>query len=119
MTEIESSPEGSPVSGEAEVSDSAEMYDQADFDSLDNSTEDIAEDFNEDYFLEYYSDFLNRLSNFKFIPNSSVQEIAEEYIMNTRKSLESRKSLLKKSLDGLANISQEEKNKTQHQLSND
>ena len=86
MTEIESSPEVSPVSGEAKVSDSAEMYDQADFDSLDNSTEDIAEDLNEDYFLEYYSDFLNRLSNFKFIPNSSVQEIAEEYITNTRKS---------------------------------
>ena len=119
MTEIESSPEVSPVSGEAKVSDSAEMYDQADFDSLDNSTEDIAEDLNEDYFLEYYSDFLNRLSNFKFIPNSSVQEIAEEYIMNTRKSLESRKSLLKKSLDGLANITQEGKDKILGELEND
>ena len=61
---------------------------------------------------------MNRLSNFKFIPNSSVQEIAEEYIMNTRKSLESRKSLLKKSLDGLANISQEEKDKILSELEN-
>ena len=109
-----------PISGvPAVVSDSSEIYDLADIDALENSTEEIAEDLDEDYFLEYYSDFLNRLSNFKFIPNSSVQEIAEEYIMNTRKSLESRKSLLKKSLDGLTNISQEEKNRILSELEDD
>ena len=39
---------------------------------------------------------------------STVQEIAQEFLMNTRKSIENRKSLLRKSLSKFKEISQSE-----------
>ena len=93
-------------------------YDADELDLLEND-EDELEELDEEYFLDYYSDFMNRLSNFKFIPQSTVQDIASEYISNTRKSLESRKVSLKKSLNSLTGISQEEKDKIIEDLEND
>ena len=118
-----SSLEPAPISVE-----SSEEYDDVDFDLIDDPADeqlqgdeqlpqdeqlpgDKQAELDEDYFLQYYSDFLNRLSHFKFIPHSTVQEIAEEYILNTRKSLETRQVLLKKSLDSLTGISQKDKDK--------
>ena len=93
-------------------------YDAAELDLLENDT-DEPEELDEDYFLEYYSDFMNRLSNFKFIPQSTVQDIASEYISNSRRSLENRKVSLKKSLSSLTEISQEEKDKIIEDLEDD
>ena len=52
----------------------------------------------EEYYLDYYADFLNRLTNFKFIPASTVQDISVEYLSNALKSLRNREKLLRKSL---------------------
>ena len=97
-------------------------YDTADLDFLDNtsaSDEESNEEIGENYFLEYYSDFLNRLVNFKFIPESTVQEISEEYIKNSQKSSENRKLMLQKCLDGSESICQEEKERIIKNLDSD
>ena len=57
-----------------------ENYEDVDFDTIEDSdvenTQSLA---NEEYYLNYYADFLNRLTNMKFIPFSTVTEIAQEY----------------------------------------
>ena len=65
------------------------------------STED-----SEDFYLMYYADFLNRLETFKHVPVSTVQEIADEYLSNTRKSLERREMILRESLNKVQGLQQ-------------
>ena len=60
----------------------------------------------EDYYMFYYADFLNRLTSFKYIPQTTVTDIAEEYLANTKKSLKQREILLRNSLKSIPNISQ-------------
>ena len=61
--------------------------------------EDVGIDENDvEYYQLYYSHFLNRLSTFNFIPQTTIQEIVNEYIMNTRKSIERQKRCLSKAL---------------------
>ena len=85
-------------------------YGEADFDIIENSDNAIETESekqsSEEFYMFYYSDFLNRLTNFKFIPQATVTEIAEEYLSNTRKSLKSREVLLRKSLQSLPQISE-------------
>ena len=45
-----------------------------------------------------YCDFLNRLTNFKFIPQSSIQLISEEFLKNYQKSNEAKTIVLRNSL---------------------
>ena len=66
-----------------------------DMDALDITAE---EESGEDYYLQYYSDYLNRLAHFKFIPQRTIQEIVEEQLLNTKKSLEKRERVLRRSL---------------------
>ena len=56
-------------------------------------TEDIDE-----VFMMAYCDFLNKLTNFQFIPQSSIQLISEEYLKNYKKSNEAKMTALRKSL---------------------
>ena len=107
---------------EEQDNDIIDEYDEADIEFLENTTdaeEEISTELDENYFLEYYSDFLNRMTNFKFVPQTTVQEIAEEYISNTKKSLANRNALLQKALDGTQNISVEEKDAIMKKLEND
>jgi hypothetical protein len=78
-----------------------EVYDEDAFNEIANA------DFNEEsenYYLSYYADWLNRLVNMKYIPVSTVQQIAEEYLSNTQKSLERREKVLRKSLGNIPGI---------------
>ena len=67
--------------------DDMQKYDQLDIDDIESAEPDVD---SEDYFLQYYADFLNRLVHHKFIPQSTVQEIDEEYFINSMKSQEMR-----------------------------
>jgi len=81
----------------------AEEYETEDFDIIENAEE---SDECDEFYLRYYADFLNRLVNVKFIPVSTVQQIAEEYLSNTKKSLERREKLLRKSLSSVEGMNQ-------------
>ena len=81
---------------EEEVGDEDNSY-QYDTASLDRGDDEDAivqeppkEDDDQDIFLMAYCDFLNRLSNFHFIPQSTIKIIAEEYIRNYMKANESK-----------------------------
>ena len=47
---------------------------------------------------------MNRLTNFKFIPMNTVQEIAEEYLSNTKQSLEELDKRLRSSLSKISTL---------------
>ena len=51
-----------------------------------------------DVFMMAYCDFLNRLTNYQFIPQSSVQLISEEYLKNYLKANKVKTSVLRNSL---------------------
>ena len=59
-----------------------------------------------DVFLMNYCDFLNRLSNFHFVPQSTIKIIAEEYIKSYSKSNKSKEKVLRKSLGKIPGISE-------------
>ena len=88
--------------------DPSEFYNESDFHTIEVSEAENDADTtaDEDFYLSYYADFLNRLTNMKFIPQTTVQEISEEYMSNTRKSLENREKLLRKSLSSIPSIDQ-------------
>ena len=50
----------------------------------------------DDVFMMAYCDFINRLTNFQFIPQTSVQIISEEYLTNYLKSNEGKARFQKK-----------------------
>ena len=52
-------------------------------------------DIDVDYYQQYNADFLNRLCHVKYIPQSSVQGIAEEYLTNTKKNLDRQENILR------------------------
>ena len=87
--------------------DSYNVADLADIENVENVIETDAEkQAAEDYYMFYYAGFLNRLTNFKYIPQTTVTDIADEYLSNTRKSLKQREFLLRNSLKSIPNISQ-------------
>ena len=69
------------------------------------------DDESEEYFLYYYADFLNRLSHVKFIPHSTVQDIADEYFKNSKRSQDIREKKLRQSLSEVGNMSMDDINK--------
>ena len=82
-------------------SSNASDVDECD-DSCGKEAEDDAEDSAEeepDLILMSYCDFLNRLSNFQFVPQTTIKVIAEEYMKNYNKSNEVKYAFLKESLN--------------------
>ena len=90
-------------------------YNDADMEVIENAED---EELNEEYYLLYYADFLNRLGHYNHIPQTTVQEISEEYLMNTQKSMENRKKILRRSLCK-TNMSQAEIEKLVNEVEND
>ena len=93
-----------PVQAAAEVEvlqDNLELFNEDEFDALENlATEEtnVNDEVGEEYYLQYYSDFLNRLGCIKFVPQSTIQEISDEYLLNTKKSLKRQEQVLRRSL---------------------
>ena len=79
-------------------------YDLFDIDAIENPEPDLSDE-TEDYFMMYYADFMNRLAHDKFIPYSTVQDIAEEYYKNSKKSQEICEKKLRESLREVENFS--------------
>ena len=72
----------------------------------DDDTEDDDEQLgNERDFMMAYADFINRLINYKFIPITSVKQIAAEYLQQSHQSAKSREKVLRASLSKIPNIS--------------
>ena len=75
--------------------------DQVDYDPVGDidgqDSEDEEEDIDE-VFLMAYCDFMNRLLNFQFIPQSSIQLICEEYLKNYMKSNAAKAKVLRTSI---------------------
>ena len=94
-----------------------EDYDQNELATLEDavaaedSENDDDDERGEEHYMDYYSDFLNRLAHFKFVPQSTIQNISEEIIQNTKKSLLRRETVLKKSLKQIETLSQNDVNK--------
>ena len=75
-------------------------------DNEENEEEESTEAGDNDVFLMNYCDFLNRLSNFHFVPQSTIKIIAEEYIKSYSKSNKSKEKVLRKSLGQIPGISE-------------
>ena len=88
---------------QADIDYDGDMYQEDDFEDIeasDNNLQDVCIDENgNQYYLEYFSDFLSRLAFVKFVPQTVIQEICEEFISNTRKSLLRQEKVLRKSLE--------------------
>ena len=72
-----------------------EMYDVDSIAVLENDSLECQSEGYSDYYLDFYANFFNRLVHVKFIPQSTVQEIAEKYDMNTRMPLIRQGSVLR------------------------
>ena len=110
QTEVETHGSTAPPIDDMECNDLAhddvtddERYTEIDLEALndDDNTEDNTDEEADDYYLQYYSHFLNKLAHFKFVPHTTVQDIIEESINNTKKSLDRQERLLRKSLPGI------------------
>ena len=102
--------------GEGSASDTpghnTEEYTIFDIDNIENAEiygGDDDED--EDFFLQYYADFLNRLVHFKFLPQSTIQDIAEEYYKSSKKSQDIRERKLRDSLESVTELNEDQINK--------
>ena len=60
----------------------------------------------EGFYRLYYADFLNRMETFKHVPVSTIQEISDEYLSNTKKCLERREMVLRESLGKIPGLQQ-------------
>ena len=61
----------------------------------------------DDYFMMTYCDFLNRLANFQFIPQSTIQIIGEQFLKNYKTSNEVKSTNLRVSLEKSDGMSKE------------
>ena len=52
----------------------------------------------EDFFLKAYADFFNRMCHFKFVPHSTMQTIATEFLEHSLKAVNERERALRNSL---------------------
>lgn len=105
IQEVNTSPSVGSVSQETRE-EFIEDYNDEDFEHIESLETEVGDGESENYYLGYYADFFNRLVNVKFIPVSTVTQIADEYLSNTRKSLEHRQKLLRKSLGSVQGICQ-------------
>ena len=91
--------------GRSVYEDQEEYFPVRDIDSQESEEEE--EDIDE-VFLMAYCDFMNRLLNFQFIPQSSIQLICEEYLKNYLKSNAAKAKALRTSiLKNIPNTSEE------------
>jgi hypothetical protein len=56
-----------------------------------------------------FCDFLNRLSNFQFVPQTTIKIIASEYLKNYTKSNEAKLLSLRKQLETSSGLSESDK----------
>ena len=89
------------------VGNEAEGYDFFDIDAVENPEPEMTDE-SEDFFLLYYADFMNRMAHYKFLPYSTVQEISEEYLKNSKKSQEICARKLRDSLGEVESLSNED-----------
>ena len=61
---------------------------------------------NPEFFLMAYCDFMNRLSNFQLVQQSTIKIIGEEFLRNYKRSNEGKSASLRKSLEQIPNISE-------------
>ena len=101
---------GQEVYDEADTAE--EAYEEADFEDLDQhvTVETDEDEASEEYYSQYYADFLNRLGHVKFIPQTTISDISDEFLMNTKKTLQRQETALRKSLEEVT-ISPEKINK--------
>jgi hypothetical protein len=75
--------------------------------------EDVADNDNDEHqnkhFMMSFCDFLNRLSNFQFVPQTTIKIIASEYLKNYTKSNEAKLLSLRKQLETSSGLSESDK----------
>ena len=94
------------VNEDMENEDGMENEDDRSDDSTANQDENKED--NESFFTMAYADFLNRLINKKFIPVTSVREIAAEYLNQSHQSADAREKVLRNSLNKIPNITKDQ-----------
>ena len=80
-----------------------EFYNTIDFNEMEEETPSKND---EEFFLNYLADFLNRLAHMKFVPQSTVQVIAQEFFGSLTTSITLRERRLRESLSKLPSISE-------------
>ena len=85
-----------------------ELYAEEDFARIEDDSVLEDDDEEDDYFLMQYANFYNKLCHFKFIPYSTVQDIAKEYLEQSLKSSQCRERKLRDSLKKIPNISDDD-----------
>ena len=95
---------------EQDIQTGFDHYDAFGIDEIENAENYCDEIDNEDYFLSYYADFMNRLGHKKFLPHSTIQDIAEEFFRSGKRSQEIRETRLRESLARVADLSDEQVN---------
>ena len=83
---------------EPSVEEDSGEYEHSDIETLEDLVIEDCDVESDNYFSLYYADFVNRLAHYKFIPYSTVQEITDEYLKNSKKSQEVSQRRLRQSL---------------------
>ena len=79
---------------------------EQDYNEEDTSEDNSEKDLDDEFFMMAYCDFLNRMANFHFIPQSTIDVIGAEYLKNYTKSNEAKAVSLKNSLMKIPGISE-------------
>ena len=107
---------------QVETIDSDNVNDYSEnFDVEEEEEEDLQINFEEDdtFFMMAYADFINRLITYKFIPVTSVKEIAAEFLNQSRRSSKSREQVLRNSLSQIHSLTTEQIEQIVKENSND
>ena len=90
---------------------SHEIYDDSQLEDLVNDCDIIVGNIEQDenYLLAHYSNFLNKLANIKFVPQSTIQIVVNEFITNVKTSMKRVEQVLKNSLNSLVPVEKSEK----------
>ena len=99
--------------------DFSTLTDNENSDDSSSSSECEIENEVENQFMMSYADFLNRLINFRFIPISTVHEIASELLDLTNRASSVKKKKLKSSLLKIPNVSEEQVSKVIEEFADD
>ena len=73
----------------------------------------------DDHYLMAYADFINRLITYKFIPVTSVKDIATEFLSQSRRSNKYKEKVLKDSLKKIPNLTEDQINQIVRENIND
>ena len=86
--------------------DGEDFYTEEDFVIINDSHGNVDRE-DSDHLIMQYADFLNRLSHFKHVPYTTVQEISTEYFENYVKAKETREKKLRLSLKKIPSMTEE------------